>query len=53
MKRFNFYLPDELYNRIKLMADFYNKPMSKIIVDLLEIGYLEKLSWSKPKKPNK
>ena len=51
MKRYEFWLPTDLYNRIKLMANKYKKPVSKIMIDLLEIGYLEKMSWLAPKKP--
>ena len=40
MRRFDFNLREELFNRIKLMADFYNIPVSKMMIQLLEIGYL-------------
>lgn len=43
MKRFEFWLPQELYDRIKLMAKYYNKPVSKTMIELLEIGYIRKL----------
>jgi hypothetical protein len=42
MRRFEFWLPKELYDRIKLMAKFYNKPVSKTMIELLEIGYIRK-----------
>ncbi len=45
MKRFEFWLRLELFERIKLMAKFYNKPISKIMIELLEIGYITKLKY--------
>ena len=47
MKRFNCYMPLELYTRIKEMAKFYKVPISTIMVDLLEIGYIYKLGGKK------
>lgn len=51
MRRFEFWLPQELYDRIKLMAKYYNKPVSKAMIELLEIGYIRKYSedveWEK------
>lgn len=41
MKRFNVYLPIELFERIKTLANFYHISISKAMVHLLEIGYLE------------
>lgn len=41
MRRFDFWLPIDLFNRIKLMAQFYGVHISKMMVQLLEIGYLE------------
>ncbi len=46
MRRFDFNLREELFNRIKVMADFYNMPMSKMMIQLLEIGYIEMLKMS-------
>ena len=46
MRRFDFNLREELFNRIKLMADFYNIPVSKMMIQLLEIGYIEMLKMS-------
>lgn len=43
MKRFEFYLPQELFERIKLMAKFYSLPVSKMMIRLLEIGYIRNL----------
>lgn len=43
MHRFNFYLPIELFNRIKLMASSYNLNISKMMVQLLELGYIKML----------
>ena len=37
MRRFNFYLPEELFERIKLLSKFYNLSITKIMVKLLEI----------------
>lgn len=41
MRRFNFYLPKELYDRIKLMANFYQTSTTKMMIHLLEMGYLK------------
>ena len=46
MRRFDFNLKEELFNQIKLMADFYNIPISKMMIQLLEIGYIEMLKMS-------
>lgn len=43
MKNFKLYLPFELFDRIKLMAKFYKKSISKMMVYLLEIGYVDML----------
>lgn len=43
MQRFNMYLPQELFDRIKLMAKFYNMPVSKMMTELMELGYIKKL----------
>ena len=47
MRRFDFNLREELFNRIKLMADFYNIPVSKMMIQLLEIGYIDMLDTRK------
>ena len=47
MRRFNFYLPEELFGRIKLLSNFYNVSITKIMVELLEIGYVEMLNTRK------
>lgn len=49
MRRFNFYLSEELFERIKLLANFYNVSITKIMVELLEIGYIEMLDARKNK----
>ena len=49
MRRFNFYLPEELFKRIKLLSKFYNISITKIMVELLEIGYVEMLNVRKSK----
>ena len=43
MRRFNLKLPIELYDRIKWMANFYNVSVTKMIIQLLEIGYIDML----------
>lgn len=43
MHRFNVYIPIELFERIKLMANFYKIHISKMMTQLLEIGYLKML----------
>ena len=43
MRRFDFNISEELLNRIKLMANFYKVPVSKMMIQLLEIVYLEML----------
>ena len=49
MRRFNFYLPEELFERIKLLLKFYNLSITKIMVELLEIWYVEMLNTRKNK----
>ncbi len=46
MKRFNFYLPIDLYERIKIMAKKYGLSVTKMTVKLLEIGYMKFLQFS-------
>ena len=41
MRRFNLYLPEELFERIKLLSKFYNISITKLMVELLEIGYID------------
>ena len=43
MRRFDLNTPEELFKQIKLMANFYNIPISKMMIELLELGYLEML----------
>ena len=43
MRIFKLYLPIVLFDRIKLMADFYQISISKMMTQLLEMGYLEML----------
>lgn len=43
MKKFNVYLPFELFERVKLMAKIYKKSITKIMVELIEIGYIKML----------
>lgn len=49
MIRFNLYLPEELFERIKLLAKFYNISITKLMVELLEIGYIDMLDIRKNK----
>ena len=41
MRIFKLYLPIDLFNRIKLMSKFYGVSISKMMTQLLEIGYLK------------
>lgn len=43
MRRFDFWLPIDLFNRIKLMAQFYKISTSKMMIQLLEMGYIDML----------
>ena len=43
LRIFKLYLPIDLFNRIKLMSKFYRVSISKMMTELLEIGYLEML----------
>lgn len=47
MRRFDFNIPIELFDRIKLLANFYNIPISKMMIELLEIGYIDMLDSRK------
>lgn len=49
MIRFNLYLPEELFERIKLLEKFYNISITKLMVELLEIGYIDMLDTRKNK----
>ena len=49
MRRFNFYLPEELFEWIKLLSKFYNISITRIMMELLEIGYVEMLNTRKNK----
>ncbi len=49
MRRFNLYLPEELFERIKLLAKFYNISITKLMVELLEIGYIDIIDTRKNK----
>lgn len=33
---------DYLYSKLKLMAKFYNMSINQLIIELIEIGYLER-----------
>ncbi len=43
MRRFNLYLPEELFERINLLAKFYNISITKLMAELLEYGYIDML----------
>lgn len=47
MRRFNFFLPEELFERIKLLANYYNISITKLMIELLEIGYIDMLDTRK------
>lgn len=49
MRRFNLYLQEELFERIKLLAKFYNISITKLMVELLEIGYIDMIDTRKNK----
>ena len=49
MRRFNLYLSEELFERIKLLAKFYNISITKLMVELLEIVYIDMLDTRKNK----
>lgn len=49
MRRFNFYLPEELFERIKLLANYYDISITKIMIELLEVGYIDMLDTRKNK----
>lgn len=44
MKRFDLYLPDDLYERIKILSKKYNLSTTKMMIKLLEVGYLRFLN---------
>ena len=44
MKRFDLYLPDDLFERIRIMSKKYNLSITKMMIQLLEIGYLRFLN---------
>ena len=43
MRIFKLYLPIDLFNRIKLMSKYYRISISKMMTELLEMGYLKML----------
>lgn len=45
MKRFDLYLPEDLYERIKILAKKYGLSSTKMMIELLEIGYLRFLGF--------
>lgn len=47
MRRFNLYLPEELFERINLLANYYNISITKLMKELLEIGYIDMLETRK------
>lgn len=46
MRRFNFCMPIDLYERIKIMAKKYGLLVTKMIIKILEIGYIKFLEFS-------
>lgn len=49
MRRFNLYLPEELFERIKLLVNYYNISITKLMVELLKIGYIDMIDKRKNK----
>lgn len=49
MRRFNLYLPEELFERIKLLTNYYNISIIKLMVELLKIGYIDMIDTRKNK----
>ena len=45
MRRFNLNMPKDLYERIKVTAKKYGLSVTKMIVKLLEIGYIRFLEF--------
>lgn len=43
MKRFNFWLPIDLFSRVKIMAKHYKVSTTKMMIQLVEIGYIKML----------
>lgn len=43
MKRFHFYLPFELFDKVKLMAKVYKISITKMMIELIGIGYIKML----------
>lgn len=43
MRIFKLYLPIDLFNRSKLMSKYYGISISKMMTQLLEMGYLKML----------
>lgn len=41
MKRFCIRLRIELYDRVKLLAKHYNMSINKMVIRLIEIGYMK------------
>lgn len=52
MDRFNLKIRKELLDCIKLMARYYNISTTKMIIQLLEIGYLKMISKGDDKHEN-
>lgn len=40
-RRFDLYMPMELYERIELLAKNYNLKITQMIIKLLEFGYID------------
>lgn len=43
MKKFNVYLSFELFERVELIAKTCNKSITKMMIELIEIGYIKML----------
>ena len=42
MVRRSFRVNDYLYSKLKLMAKYYNMSINQLMIELIEIGYLER-----------
>ncbi len=43
MKRFNYIYHLQLFDRVRLMAKVYNISITKMMIELIEIGYIKML----------
>ena len=50
LKEFDFNLPEELFRRVKLMAEDNRFTVSKMMIYLIEEGYLQMIKGGKKKE---